>query len=58
MGIVRSIVARFTIAGELLCFFVGHRRWMLPVIIAVLLAAGLIILAQSSAFASFFYPLF
>jgi len=31
---------------------------MLPVIIVVLLAAGLIILAQSPAFAPFLYPFF
>jgi Family of unknown function (DUF5989) len=59
MGVVRAAASRFGIASELLRFFVGHRRWwMLPLIIVVLLTGMLIILAQSSALAPFFYPLF
>jgi hypothetical protein len=59
MGFVRSTGRRFGIAGELLFFFIGHRRWwMLPLIIAVLLVGALITLAQSSALAPFLYPFF
>jgi len=59
MGLVRSAGRRFGVAGELVIFFTCHRHWwMLPVIIVVLLAAGLIILAQSPAFAPFLYPFF
>jgi Family of unknown function (DUF5989) len=59
MGVVRTAGRRIGIAGELLVYFLGHRRWwMLPLIIVVLLAAGLIILSQSSALAPFLYPLF
>jgi hypothetical protein len=57
VGLVRATGRRFSIAGELVVYFMGHRRWwMLPLIIAVLLAAALVILAQSSAFAPFLYP--
>jgi len=59
MGVVRTAARRFGIASELVLFFAGHRRWrMLPLIVVVLLAGILIILAQSSALAPFFYPLF
>lgn len=59
MSLVRSAGRRFGIAGELVFFFLGHRRWwMLPLVTVVLFAAALIILAQSSALAPFLYPFF
>jgi len=59
MGAVRSAGRRFGIAGELVMYFVGHRRWwMLPLVLVVLVAGLLILLAQSSALAPFLYPLF
>lgn len=59
MGVVRSAGRRFGIAGELLSYFVGQRRWwMLPLILLVLLGGLLILLGQSSALAPFLYPLF
>ena len=57
MGLVRSTTRRLGVAGELMSFYLGHRRWwMLPLIIVVLLTAVLILLAQSSALSPFFYP--
>jgi Family of unknown function (DUF5989) len=59
MGVVRSAGSRFGIAGELLRYFAGQRRWwMLPLILLVLLGGLLILLGQSSALAPFLYPLF
>ena len=57
MRLVRSTRRRFGIAGELLVFFMGRRRWwMLPLVVMVLLTAMLVFLAQSSALAPFLYP--
>jgi hypothetical protein len=59
VGIIGTTGRRFGIASELVFFFIGHPRWwMLPLIIAMLLAAALIILAQSPALAPFLYPFF
>jgi len=59
MGFVQGAVRRLGIAGELLGFFTRSKRWwMLPMIVAILLMAVLIILAQSSAIAPFIYTLF
>jgi hypothetical protein len=59
VGLVRTTGRRFGVAGELIVYFMGHRRWwMLPLIIVVLLTGALVILAQSSAFAPFLYPFF
>jgi Family of unknown function (DUF5989) len=59
MGFIDTATRRFGIAGELLSFFASHKRWrMMPAILVVLLAAVLIILAQSSALAPFIYTLF
>ena len=59
MGVVRSAGRRLGIVGELVMYFVGHRRWwMLPLVLVVLVAGLLILLAQSSALAPFLYPLF
>jgi len=59
MGFVRVAQRRFGIAGELLAFFWGHKRWwMVPMIVVLLLMGVLIILAQSSVIAPFIYTLF
>ena len=56
---LRTAARRAGIIGELFTFFMQHKRWwMLPVISIVLLAAVLIILAQSSALAPFIYSAF
>jgi uncharacterized protein DUF5989 len=56
---LRTATRRAGIIGELFAFFMQHKRWwMLPVISVVLLAAVLIILAQSSALAPFIYSAF
>lgn len=59
MSFIQAARRRFGIAGELLSFFVSHKRWwMLPMIIVLLLMGMLLILAQSSAIAPFIYTLF
>jgi len=59
MSYLQSTVRRIGIAGELVSFFMGHKRWwMLPMILVVLLLAVLVTLAQSSVLAPFFYTLF
>lgn len=59
MSFVQVARRRFGIAGELLSFFMSHKRWwMLPMIIVLLLMGVLLILAQSSVIAPFIYTLF
>jgi hypothetical protein len=59
MGFIQVARRRFGIAGELLAFFWGHKRWwMLPIIIVLLLIGVLVVLAQSSVIAPFIYTLF
>ena len=59
MKFVQSTVRRFGIAGELLSFSVGNKRWwLLPVILSLFLLGALIVMAQSSAIAPFIYTLF
>jgi hypothetical protein len=59
MGFLQVARRRFGIAGELLSFFWGNKRWWLVPMIVVLLAISvLIILAQSSVIAPFIYTLF
>ena len=59
MGFLRVARRRFGIAGELLSFFWGNKRWWLVPVIVVLLAMGVIlILAQSAVIAPFIYTLF
>ena len=59
MSFIQVAVRRFGVAGELLSFFVHHKRWWLtPLIVFVLLMSVLLILAQSSAIAPFIYTLF
>jgi hypothetical protein len=59
MKFVRGAVRRFGIAGELIEFFWGNKRWwMLPMVIILLIFGVMIVLAQSSAIAPFIYTLF
>ena len=56
---MKSILARFSIAGELLGFLWRAKLWwMVPMVTVLLLLGGLMILAQSSAIAPFIYTLF
>ena len=56
---LRVAARRFGIAGELLSFFWGNKRWWLVPMVGVLFLFGvLLILAQSSAIAPFIYTLF
>jgi hypothetical protein len=59
MGFLQVARTRFGIAGELLGFFWGNKRWWLVPVVVVLLAMGvLLILAQSAVIAPFIYTLF
>ncbi len=59
MGFMKAAGHRFGIAGELVSFFWGHKRWwMLPMVVTLFLFGVLLILAQSSAIAPFIYTLF
>jgi hypothetical protein len=56
---IRSAGHRLGIVGELLSFFWSRKRWwLIPMLIALFLIGGLIVLAQSSAIAPFIYTLF
>ena len=57
--VLNSLVARFSIGGELLQFFWTNRWWWLtPMIFLLLVFGGLLIFTQSSAIAPFIYTLF
>ena len=59
MRLVHVFVRRLGIASELLTFFLAHKRfWLLPMLLALLFFAVLIILAESSVIAPFIYTLF
>ena len=59
MRFIRNAVRRFGIAGELVSFLWGNKRWwMLPMMIVLLVFGVMLILAQSSAIAPFIYTLF
>lgn len=59
MKMLRNTARRFGVAGELLSFFWGNKRWwLLPMILTLFLLGALIVLAQSSAIAPFIYTLF
>jgi hypothetical protein len=59
MRFLKTARRRFGIAGELLSFLWGNKRWWMVPMIVVLFAFGvLLILAQSSAIAPFIYTLF
>jgi len=58
-SVARNASGRFGIVGELFSFFWGNKRWWLvPMLVALFLFGGIIILAQSSAAAPFIYTLF
>jgi hypothetical protein len=59
MNFIQVTARRFGIAGELLSFFVSHKRWwILPIVVMLLVTGILLLLAQSSAIAPFIYTLF
>jgi hypothetical protein len=59
MKFVKIAGRRFAIAGELLAFFWGNKRWwMVPMLFVLLIFVVLLVLAQSSAIAPFIYTLF
>jgi hypothetical protein len=56
---VKSLLMKFSIAGELLAFFWAVKLWwMIPMVLTLLVLGGIIIFAQSSAIAPFIYTLF
>jgi len=56
---IRNTARNFGVAGELISFFWGHKRWwLLPMLLTLFLLGALIVLAQSSAIAPFIYTLF
>ena len=56
---MKSLVARIGIMGELLQFFLHHKWWWLtPMVLVLLLFGILVIFTQSSAIAPFIYTLF
>ncbi len=59
MKFIQQATRRVGIAGELLGFLWGNKRWwMVPMILLLLVFAVFLILAQSSAIAPFIYTLF
>jgi hypothetical protein len=56
---MKSFLAKFPVAAELLRFF-WHQKlwWMVPMVVVLLMFGGLMIFAQSSAIAPFIYTLF
>jgi len=59
MKTLRNTVRNLGVAGELLTFFWGNKRWwLLPILVLLFLLGALIALAQSSAIAPFIYSLF
>jgi hypothetical protein len=59
VSVMRGIVSKLGIAGELLGFFWSQKRWWLVPMVVVLLVFGLLLLfAQTSALAPFIYTLF
>lgn len=54
-----GFLSRIGILGELLAFFWARRLfWMIPLLLVLILIAGLLIFAQGSAVAPFIYTLF
>jgi hypothetical protein len=59
MKFMRNTVRNFGVAGELLSFLWGNKRWwLIPMIMTLFVLGALIVLAQSSAIAPFIYTLF
>ncbi len=56
---IRRVGTRLGIAGELLGFLGRSSRWWLvPLVVMLLVLAGLLVLAQSSAVSPFIYTIF
>jgi len=59
MGRVRDAVRRLGVVGELLAFLWRERLWwMIPILLALLAVAALVLLGSSPAVAPFVYVLF
>jgi hypothetical protein len=59
MKLIRGVLRRFSIGGELVGFLMSNKRWwMLPMVIVLFLFGVLFIVAQSSALAPFIYSFF
>ena len=59
MGRVRDAVRRLGVVGELLSFLWRERLWwMIPILVALILVAVLVVLGSSPAVAPFIYALF
>jgi hypothetical protein len=59
MSFVDGLRNRFGIAGELLAFLWQRKLWwMIPMVFVLLLFAGLMVTAQSTALGPFIYTLF
>jgi hypothetical protein len=59
MKMIRNATKNMGVAGELLAFFWGNKRWwLIPMVVTLFLLGALILLAQSSAIAPFIYTLF
>ena len=59
MKFIRTTTRNLGVAGELFGFFWSNKRWWLvPMIVVLFLLGALIVLAQRSAIAPFFYTLF
>ncbi len=59
MGRVRDAVRRLGVVGDLLAFLWRERLWwMIPILIALILIAALVLLGSNPAVAPFVYVLF
>ena len=59
MGRIRDAVRRLGVVGELLTFLWRERLWwMIPILIALILVALLVVLGSNPAVAPFVYVLF
>jgi len=59
MKTLRNTVRNLGVAGELLTFLCGNKRWwLLPILVLLFVLGAMIALAQSSAIAPFIYSLF
>jgi hypothetical protein len=56
---MKSMLAKLSIAGELIGFLWAAKLWwMIPMVSALLLLGGVLLFAQGSAVAPFIYTLF
>lgn len=52
-------MAKYTLLGDFIAFIKHEKKWwMIPLVVVLLLVAGLMIFASSSPLAPFLYPLF